>query len=90
MSLAKIDVSINQDEIRQYINQKLDQVLHETLLYWDVNEMAKRTCLSKSFLENEVLHDPRMKLLERRKSKGKRIWPYEASLKVIQAILDEW
>ncbi|EEL38304.1 hypothetical protein bcere0020_43550 [Bacillus cereus Rock3-29] len=52
--------------------------------------MSEMTCLSKSFLENEFLNDPRMKLLERRKEKGKRIWPFEESVKVLKSIMDEW
>ncbi|PAV29262.1 hypothetical protein CIL05_12765 [Virgibacillus profundi] len=88
--LANINVDVDQEQVRAYINEKLDKMLNETLLYWDINEMAKRTTMSKSFLENEILHDSRMKLLERRKSKGKRIWPFEASAKVIQEITDEW
>lgn len=88
--LANINVDINQDEIRDFITQKLDEMVKSELFLWDINEMSKRTKMSKSFLENEILCDPRMKLLERRKEKGKRYWFYEESLKVIKEILDEW
>ncbi|MGM7637602.1 hypothetical protein [Bacillus sp. Hm123] len=44
----------------------------------------------KSFLEREFLHDPRMRLLERRKEKGKRYWFYEQSLEVMKEIMDGW
>lgn len=90
MSLAKINVDINQDEIRKYIHEKLDENMQQALFTWDIEQMAKRTCMSKSFLENEFLHDPRMKLLERRKEKGKRYWFYESSLEVMKEIMDEW
>ncbi|MGD7016876.1 hypothetical protein ACQCVC_12185 [Bacillus altitudinis] len=46
--------------------------------------------MSKRFLENEFLHDPRMKLLERRKERGKRFWFYEESKEVMKQIMDEW
>lgn len=46
--------------------------------------------MGKTFLEEEFLHDPRMKLLERRKEKGKRFWFYEQSLVVMREIMDEW
>lgn len=72
MSFAQIHVDVDQKEVRKYINNKLDEILHETLFTWDVNEMIKQTCMSKSFLEEEFLHDPRMRILERRKEKGKR------------------
>lgn len=87
---AQVQIDINQEEIKNYINQKLDESIHEKLFTWDINEMVKRTCMSKSFLENEILHDPRMLLLERRKEKGKRYWFYEESLEVIKQIMDEW
>ncbi|MGE7886251.1 hypothetical protein ACQKN7_02250 [Bacillus cereus] len=90
MSLTKIDVSINQGEIRKYINEQINQELRQSLVFWDINRMSEMTCLSKSFLENEFLNDSRMKLLERRKEKGKRIWPFNESVKVLQMIMDEW
>lgn len=83
-------VNVNQTEIRNYVNQKLNEALHESLFAWDIETMSKRTCMSKSFLENEFLCDPRMKLLERRKEKGKRFWFYEESKRVIKEIMDEW
>ncbi|QDZ93829.1 hypothetical protein [Bacillus altitudinis] len=90
MSIVKLDVDVNHDEIRNYINQQLESALGEILFTWDIEQMAKRTCMSKSFLENEFLHDPRMKLLERRKERGKRFWFYEESKEVMKQIMDEW
>jgi hypothetical protein len=84
------EVKINQAEIKSYIDQKLEENLKQTLFTWDIEEMSKRTCMSKSFLENEFLRDPRMKLLERRKEKGKRFWFYEKSIEVMKQIMDEW
>lgn len=83
-------MNVNQSEIRSYINQKLEEQLKEALFTWDLDQMSKRTCMSKTFLENEFLHDPRMRLLERRKEKGKRFWFYEQSLEVMKEIMDEW
>ncbi|KLV25699.1 hypothetical protein ABW02_15110 [Niallia circulans] len=90
MPIAEINVSVNQAEIRDYINQKIEEQLKESLFTWDLDQMSKRTCMSKTFLENEFLHDPRMRLLERRKEKGKRFWFYEQSLEVMKEIMDEW
>lgn len=84
------EVKINQAEIKAYIDQKLNENIQKSLFTWDIEEMAKRTCMSKSFLENEFLRDPRMKLLERRKEKGKRFWFYEESKHVMKQIMDEW
>ncbi|GIP63315.1 hypothetical protein J32TS6_18700 [Virgibacillus pantothenticus] len=90
MPIAEVNIDVDQSEIREYINQKLDETLKNALFVWDIEEMSKRTCMSKSFLENEFLHDPRMKLLERRKKKGKRFWFYEQSLEAMKQIMDEW
>lgn len=90
MTIANVNIEVNQHEIRDYINKKLDESLRKALFTWDIVEMAKRTCMSRTFLEQEFLHDPRMKILERRKEKGKRLWFYEPSLKVMQEIMDEW
>jgi len=90
VSIVNLDVDVNHDEIRSYINQQLESALGEILFTWDIDEMSKRTCMSKSFLENEFLHDPRMKLLERRKERGKRFWFYEESKEVMKQIMDEW
>ncbi|QJT71664.1 hypothetical protein [Psychrobacillus phage Spoks] len=90
MTIANVQIEVNHEEIRNYINEKLDESIRQTLFTWDIVEMAKRTCMSRTFLEQEFLHDSRMKLLERRKEKGKRLWFYEPSLKVMQEIMDEW
>lgn len=90
MQIAKISVEVDQGEVRDYIQRKLEESVSQLLFTWDLEEMAKRTCMSKSFLENEFLHDPRMKLLERRKEKGKRYWFYEQSQEVMKEIMDEW
>ncbi|MGM0965839.1 MAG: hypothetical protein ACQEWS_13615 [Bacillota bacterium] len=90
MNIAEVQVNLNQTEIRSYIDQKLEDQLKDAFFTWDIEQMAKRTCMSKSFLENEFLHDPRMKLLERRKERGKRFWFYEESKEVMKQIMDEW
>lgn len=90
MNIAEVSVNVNQCQIREYIERKLEEELSQILFTWDIEEMSKRTCMSKSFLENEFIHDPRMKLIERRKEKGKRYWFYEQSLEVMKEIMDEW
>ncbi|WP_342432638.1 hypothetical protein [Neobacillus sp. FSL H8-0543] len=90
MSLAKVNIDLDQEQIKSYINERVNQILHQSFIFWDIDLMSKRTCMSKSFLENEILRDPRMKLLERRKEKGKRFWPFEESLSVVKEIMDEW
>lgn len=90
MSIAQVNVVVDQKEIRNHINEKLDETFREVMFTWDIEEMSKRTCMSKSFLEQEFLHDPRMRSLQRMKPKGKRFWFYEPSKNVMQEIMDEW
>lgn len=90
MSIAQVQVVVDQELIRKQIEEKMDETFREAMFTWDTNEMAKRMCMSKRFIEDEFLHDPRMRLLERRKPKGKRFWFYEPSLKVIKEIMDSW
>lgn len=90
MPLAKIEVEVDHDEIRKQVNDKLNESIDQVLFTWDLEQMMKRTCMGKTFLEEEFLRDPRMKLLERRKGKGKRFWFYEQSLTVMQQIMEEW
>lgn len=90
MQIANVVVEVDHAEIKKQVTEKVDAALREILFTWDVNEMSKRTCMSKKFLETEFLHDPRMRHLERRKANGKRFWFYQSSLKVMQTIMDEW
>lgn len=90
MPFVRVEVGINEEEVRKLINEKVDAAIGQVLFMWDIDQMAKRTCMSKSFLENEFLHDPRMKLLERRKEKGKRYWFYEESLIIMKQIMNSW
>lgn len=90
MPIANISLDIDHEEIRKQVNAKLDEAIQQAFFTWDIEQMTKRTCMSKSFLENEFLHDPRMKLLERRKEKGKRYWFYEQSLEVMKEIMNDW
>ncbi len=90
MSIAQVQVVVDQEEIKRQISEKLDETYREVMFTWDVDEMVKRTCMSKSFLEEEFLSDPRMRLLQRQKPRGKRFWFYEPSLEVMKEIMSEW
>lgn len=49
MQFAELNISLNQDELRTYINDQLNSAIAKTLFTWDIDEMSKRTCMSKSF-----------------------------------------
>ncbi len=90
MSIAKIDVQIDEELVRQQLKDLVDETGRAMLLFWDIDEISKRTCLDKSCLTKHILIDPRMKVYERRRGKGKRIWLYEGSVQALKEIIDEW
>lgn len=90
MSIAKVDVQIDEMLIEQRLKELVSEAGRATLLFWDIEEMSNRTCLDKSYLTKHVLNDYRMKAFERRRGKGKRIWSYEGSVKALKEIIDEW
>ncbi|MEC2868901.1 hypothetical protein ACIQHV_19035 [Bacillus bombysepticus] len=86
---ANVQVNIDEKAIKKYIEQQIDQQLHETLLMVDIERLVVMTSMSKRFLEDEILSDPRMRLIERRRNR-KRWWFYRKALEVITEIVDEW
>ncbi|MER2079366.1 hypothetical protein [Psychrobacillus psychrotolerans] len=79
---------MNPGKVQVKVGEK-DLQINETLLMIDLNKLAVITSMSKRFLEDEILSDPRMRIIERRKSR-KRWWLYNESLEVIKEIVDEW
>lgn len=90
MSIAKIDVQIDEEFVIQQLKELVGETGRGTLLFWDIDEISKRTCLDKSYLTKHILMDHRMKVYERRRGKGKRIWLYEGSVQALKEIIDEW
>ncbi|MEK5070301.1 hypothetical protein [Sporosarcina sp. FSL K6-1508] len=90
MSVVQINTVIDQEFIKKEIQENLDKAFREVMFVWDINEMSKRLCMGKTFLEAEILSDKRMRVLQRQKPNSKRFWFYEPSLKVIKEIMDEW
>jgi len=59
------------------------------MLLIDIEKLAEITSMSKRFLEEHVLGDPRMRVLERRKSR-KRWWIYEPAMEALLSIVNDW
>ncbi|ALC85735.1 hypothetical protein AM499_07815 [Bacillus sp. FJAT-22090] len=86
---AHVSVNIDESAIRDYIQRQLDQQIQESLLLIDLKKMSEITSMSPRYLEEQILRDPRMKIIERRKDR-KRWWIYKEAISVILVILDEW
>lgn len=89
MTLAKVNVDLDQEQIQAYINEQLKQSVQQTLLLVDVNRLVGLTSMSPRFLEDTILCDPRIRIHERRKNR-KRWWLYEPTIEAIKEILNEW
>lgn len=86
---AEVKVNIDEQAIREYIQQQLDKKINQQLLLVDINKLAELTCMSTRYLEDEIVRDPRVKIHERRKNR-KRWWIYEPTMKAILEIINEW
>lgn len=89
MLQTEISVQLDKTEIEKYIREQLDQYIHETFLFVDVERLVKMTGFSKRFLEEEILSNPIVKQYQRRKAR-KRFYIYEPTIKAILKIVDSW
>lgn len=89
MLQTEISLQLNKTEVEKYIHEKLDQRIHETILFVDVERLVKMTGFSKRFLEDEILSNPMVRQHQRRKSR-KRFYIYEPTIKAILEIVDSW
>ena len=86
---ANVQVFLDKKQVEKCIKKQVNLHLHETLFLVDLEKLATLTSMSKRFLEDEILSDPRMLVIERRKSR-KRWWLYKQSVEVIQEIVNAW
>lgn len=61
-------------------------------LCWDIDDLVKQTKYSKTWLEENLLNDPRIRRHQRQAhERGKRIWLAEPTRKALQEIItNEW
>ncbi|WP_225340641.1 hypothetical protein [Lysinibacillus capsici] len=86
---TQIEVSLDKQAIRQYIEKRLDEEIREVLWLIDLNKMAELTCMSKRQLEDVITCDIRMRAIEIRRNR-KRWWPAKQAFEVISLITSEW
>ena len=48
-----IEIQIDKNAIRQYINQKIEEEVKQVIWFVDVKRLADLTCMSERFLEDE-------------------------------------
>lgn len=89
MIAGQVQVELNQDQIKAYIKEQLDQQIRQEYLFVDIGKLVEITSCSKRWLEDELLTDPRIRLCERRKNR-KRLWLFPDVIEAIRTISDEW
>ena len=86
---AQVQVELDQEEIKKYIKEQINENMRHEYLFIDINKLAEITSCSKRWLEDELLHDQRIRMCERRKNR-KRLWLYPDVIEAIRTISDEW
>lgn len=57
-----LDIQIDESAVRALMLQKLDEKLQEVdaeMVFWDTNELKRRTCLSWNTILDKFFYDPR-------------------------------
>lgn len=86
---ANVEIALDRQVIKEYVHRKIDKEIRETLWFVDVDKLCQLTCMSKRYLEQEILSDPRMRAIERRKDR-KRWYPARKAEEVIDEITFNW
>ena len=87
---ANINVQLDEVAIRDYIREQLDNQINHELLLVDVKKLAELLSMSVRFIEDEFLHDPRVKIYEVRKNKKRWFWYKEIIEAISQIISEDW
>jgi hypothetical protein len=86
---ANVNIELDNKSIEQYIQKRIDVQIDESLFLVDVETLSKKCSMSRRFLEEEFLKDPRFKLIEKTKVR-KRFYYWEEAKRVIEEIIEEW
>lgn len=89
MFITKFEVDLDPHALQQYTDKRLDDAIQAQLWLVDLDKIAKLTCMSKRWLEDEIITDSRMKAIEIKKNR-KRWWPAKQAFEVINEITSEW
>ncbi len=86
---TEISVQIDKQAIKQYVEKKLDEAIQAQLWMVDVNKLSELTCISKRYLEQEILSDVRFRAIERKKN-SKRWYMAHEAFALVDEITSEW
>lgn len=86
---TKLEISVDKELVKEEIKRQVDSAIIAQLWLVDLEKIAELTCMSKRFLEDEIINDSRMRVIEIRKTR-KRWWIAKQAFEVIQEITNEW
>lgn len=74
------------------LQEKENETQNTTKLLWDINDLVKETTFCKTWLEENLLNDPRIRRHQRQPhERGKRVWLAEETRQAIREIVrNEW
>lgn len=83
---------ITNEKIISELRELIAESARKEILFWDIDDIVRATTFKKTFLEDHILCDPRIKQYERKRGvKGKRVWLYEpTAITITQIIMNEW
>lgn len=83
---------ITKEAVTGELKELLREASRPIILFWDIDDVIRATSFSKTFLEENILCDPRVKQYERQRGhRGKRVWLAQPTAKAIQEIImNEW
>lgn len=86
---SQIEVNIDKKAIQEHIEKQLNEAIQSQLWLVSVERLVQLTDMSKRWLEDEILCDPRMRAIERKKNR-KRWYLAQQAFEVINEITSEW
>lgn len=81
-----INVQVDEKEVQRILQKEVKEKVNASdfeLVFWDSNELLRRTCLSWNTIQERFFHDPRF---PKHKVGGKWLFPAEKT----KAFLLEW
>lgn len=84
-----LNIQIDEQEVKQLYLQKVEEKLKEVdkeLVFWDANELKRRTCMSWNNIQEKFFFDPRF---QKYKVGNKWVFPADATKKFLLQWLSE-
>ncbi len=91
-SSFSVRIDINEEYVKTEVARQIAENLRGEMLFIDIDEMERITCMDRSFLRDRLLNHPRILQHQRRYgAKGKRYWLYKPTVEALLDIVEnEW